>query len=166
MFYSIRHLTRFRYSSPVSESTMELRMQPRSEGLQRCLTFQLTVTPRTRVQSYRDYLGNAVHHFDVPSAHRHLMIIAEATVDVASAAVLPPRLETDAWRQLDAQLARGDFWEMVTPSQFAHWTELMGDFAAELSVPAAEEARLRDPLELVTELNSAVYGAIAYVPKI
>ena len=110
MFYSIRHLTRFRYSSPVSESTMELRMQPRSEGLQRCLTFQLTVTPLTRVQSYRDYLGNAVHHFDVPSAHRHLMIIAEATVDVASAAVLPPRLETDAWLQLDAQLARGDFW--------------------------------------------------------
>ena len=50
MFYSIRHLTRFRYSSPVSESTMELRMQPRSEGLQRCLTFQVTVTPRTRVQ--------------------------------------------------------------------------------------------------------------------
>jgi transglutaminase-like putative cysteine protease len=148
MFYSIRHLTRFRYSSPVSESTMELRMQPRSEGLQRCLTFQLTVTPRTRVQSYRDYLGNAVHHFDVPSAHRHLMIIAEATVDVASAAVLPPRLETDAWRQLDAQLAG-----------------LMEAFAAELSVPAAEEARLRDPLELVMELNSVVYDAIAYVPK-
>ena len=165
MFYSIRHLTRFRYSSPVSESTMELRMQPRSEGLQRCLTFQLTVTPRTRVQSYRDYLGNAVHHFDVPSAHRHLMIIAEATVDVASASVLPPRLEADAWRQLDAQLARGDFWEMVTPSQFAHWTGSMETFAAELSVPAAEEARLRDPLELVTELNSAVYDAIAYVPK-
>ena len=32
MFYSIRHVTRFRYSSPVMESVMELRMQPRSEG--------------------------------------------------------------------------------------------------------------------------------------
>jgi transglutaminase-like putative cysteine protease len=29
MFYSIRHLTRFRYSAPVSESIMELRMRPR-----------------------------------------------------------------------------------------------------------------------------------------
>ncbi|MGD0301328.1 MAG: transglutaminase family protein [Bryobacteraceae bacterium] len=165
MFYSIRHLTRFRYSSPVSESTMELRMQPRSEGLQRCLTFQVTVTPRTRVQHYRDYLGNAVHHFDVPSAHQHLTIIAEATVDVAPGEIIPPRLENDAWRQLDAQLASGDFWEMLTPSQFAHWTESMESFAAELSAPDARQARLRDPLELVLELNSAVFDAIAYVPK-
>ncbi len=27
-FYSIRHLTRFRYSQPVSESIMETRMHP------------------------------------------------------------------------------------------------------------------------------------------
>src|ERR1700674_3822750 len=54
---------------------------------------------------------------------------------------------------------------MGTPRQFAHWTGSMETFAAELSVPAAEEARLRDPLELVMELNSAVFGAIAYVPK-
>jgi len=128
MFYSIRHLTRFRYSSPVSESTMELRMQPRSEGLQRCLTFQVTVTPRTRVQTYRDYLGNDVHHFDVPSAHRHLMIIAESTVDVAPSPVLPPRLEKDAWQNLDAQLATGDFWEMLSHSQFVQWTEAMEGF--------------------------------------
>ena len=35
MFYSIRHLTRFRYTSPVSESLMEVRMHPRTEGEQR-----------------------------------------------------------------------------------------------------------------------------------
>ena len=57
MFYSIRHITRFRYTSPVRESIMELRMHPRSEGLQRCLSFQLTLTPRTQPHSYRDYLG-------------------------------------------------------------------------------------------------------------
>src|SRR5580704_9890846 len=148
MFYSIRHLTRFRYSSPVSESTMELRMQPRSEGLQRCLTFQVTVTPRTRVQTYRDYLGNAVHHFNVPSAHRHLMIVAEATVDVAPPPVMPPYLEKDAWGQLAALLASGDFWEMLTPSQFAQWTESMEPFAVELGAPDAAAARMRDPLEL------------------
>jgi transglutaminase-like putative cysteine protease len=66
MYYSIRHLTKFRYSEYVSESLMEARMQPRSDGPQRCLTFQLMVHPRARVQFYRDYLGNTVHHFDVP----------------------------------------------------------------------------------------------------
>src|SRR5260370_42620615 len=61
---------------------MELRMQPRSEGAQRCLSFQVTVTPRTRVQTYRDHLGNVVQHFFVPGLHRQLMIVAEAAVDV------------------------------------------------------------------------------------
>src|SRR6202050_1953977 len=165
MFYSIRHLTRFRYSSPVSESTIELRMQPRSEGLQRCLSFQVGVTPRTRVQSYRDYMGNIVHHFNVPSAHRHLMIVAEAMVDVAPGPPLPPRLEAGAWSQLDAQLAGDDFWEMSTPSQFAQWTELIEAFAKELGCADRAEARQRDPLELIVELNSAVHSAISYVPK-
>ena len=140
-------------------------MQPRSEGSQRCLTFQVTVTPRTRVHTYRDYLGNAVHHFDVPSAHRHLMIVAEATVDVAPPPSVPLGLGNDAWGQLDVQLAGGDFWEMLTPSQFSQWTDAMDMFATELSLPAAPEARLRDPFALLMQVNSAVYQAISYVPK-
>jgi len=32
MHYSIRHLTKFRYSAAISESVMEVRMQPRTEG--------------------------------------------------------------------------------------------------------------------------------------
>src|SRR5271165_3789220 len=82
MFYTIRHITKFRYSAPGSESIMELRMQPRTEGTQRCLNFQLSVLPRARVAWYRDYLSNTVHHFDVPGQHRQLVIVAEALVDV------------------------------------------------------------------------------------
>ncbi len=85
MYYSIRHVTKFRYSDPVSESLMEARMQPRSEGSQRCLSFQLMVQPKARVQFYRDYLGNTVHHFDVPGRHRQLSIVADALVDVQPA---------------------------------------------------------------------------------
>src|SRR6202007_1978981 len=66
MFYSIRHLTQFRYDSPVSESLMEMRMHPRTEGAQRCLSFQVSIDPRTQTNNYRDYLGNIIHHFDVP----------------------------------------------------------------------------------------------------
>jgi Transglutaminase-like enzymes, putative cysteine proteases len=60
MYYSIRHITKFRYSAAVSESLMEVRMHPRSEASQRCLTFQLSVSPRARVTSYRDYLANTI----------------------------------------------------------------------------------------------------------
>ena len=41
----IRHTTRFTYESPISESVMEARMQPRSEAAQRCIHFGLSTTP-------------------------------------------------------------------------------------------------------------------------
>jgi transglutaminase-like putative cysteine protease len=165
MFYSIRHLTKFRYSSSVSESIMELRMHPRSEGPQRCLNFQVDVRPRTRVHSYRDYLGNVVHHFDVPAAHRQLTIIAEAMVDVTPYPAAPPGMDGNGWEQLEERLANGDYWEMLASSQFAQYTPLMEEFAAEVGLPTAEEARRRDPIELLMDVNSAVYRSIAYVPK-
>ncbi len=165
MFYSIRHLTRFRYAAPVRESLMELRMHPRSEGAQRCLGFEVNVTPRARLQSYRDYLGNVVHHFDVPGPHRQLTITAEAMVDVEATPTLPPRLDGDAWRQLEADIAARDFWEMLAPSQFAQWGSAIEAFADELKLPAHGGTRERDPLELLLDLNSAIYNAIEYVPK-
>ena len=80
-FYSIRHLTRFRYSQPISESIMETRMHPRSDSAQHCLTFSLSVSPRCRVFSYRDHLGNNVQHFDIPGEHNQLVIVAESVVE-------------------------------------------------------------------------------------
>ena len=133
MFYSIRHLTQFRYDSAVSESLMEARMQPRTEGPQRCLSFQLSVDPRTMVFQYRDYLGNSVHHFDVPGKHIQLRLVAEALVEVQAAPELPKRLGADAWSQLDALVATGDYWEMLMPSQFAQPTAALLELCDELS---------------------------------
>src|SRR5580700_2529199 len=101
MFYTIRHLTRFRYDSPVRESLMEARMHPRTEASQRCLSFQLSVDPRARVNVYRDYLGNSVHHFDVPGKHTELAILAESLVEMEPAPELPEGQSADAWRELD-----------------------------------------------------------------
>ncbi|MCU1337125.1 MAG: Protein containing transglutaminase-like domain, putative cysteine protease [Bryobacterales bacterium] len=160
MFYSIRHLTRFRYKTPVSESLMELRMHPRTEGGQRCLTFQLFVEPRTRVYEYRDYLGNSVHHFDVPGHHRELKIVAEALVESEPMAELPNGLEPSAWDDLDAQAAAGDYREMLMPSQFASPSEALFSLIEPLGI-----RRRDDPLRFLRELNSAIYDWFEYVPK-
>src|SRR5271166_4531950 len=165
VYYSIRHLTKFRYSAHVSESLMEARMQPRSDGPQRCLTFQLMVHPQARVQSYRDYLGNTVHHFDVPGRHKQLSIIADALVDVQSPPALPASLGIAAWDELDQMVAAGDYIEMLMPSQFGQSSELLEQFAQEIGVDSRAKARERDPLQLVLDLNAALYSKIAYVPK-
>jgi transglutaminase-like putative cysteine protease len=165
MYYSIRHVTKFRYSAHVSESLMEARMQPRSDGPQRCLQFQLMVQPKARVQFYRDYLGNMVHHFDVPGRHKQLSITADALVDVQPPPALPPSLGENAWEELDEMIARGDYIEMLMPSQFGQSTELLEQFAHELGAGSREQARRSGPLEFVVNLSALLYSKIAYVPK-
>jgi transglutaminase-like putative cysteine protease len=160
MFYSIRHLTRFRYDSPVSESLMEVRMHPRTEAGQHCLSFQLSVNPRARVHLYRDYLGNSVHHFDVPGKHTELRILAEALVELEPPAEPPEGLGAKAWEELDHLVAAGDYWEMLMPGHFARPSEALHELIGELRVE-----RRGDPLSFLRELNSAIFSWFEYVPK-
>lgn len=156
-YYSIQHLTRFDYSHSVCETAMEIRMQPRGDGNQRCLTFSLSVSPRCRVFSYRDHLGNQVHHFDIPGDHRQLIIVAHALVEQQPLGPVPTLLGPDAWRELDRLVAEDDFWEMLLPSTFAVPTEALRALATEWNI-----ARRGDPLSLLLEITERVYSSFSY----
>ena len=160
MYYSIRHLTKFLYSNPVSESMMETRMHPRSDQNQRCLTFHLSVSPRCRVFSYRDHLANQVHHFDIPGQHGQLVIVAESLVEVAPAPQIPAFLAPDAWAELDSMIEKGDYWEMLFPSEFAAPTPALDALANDLDVQ-----RRDDPLMVLHQLNEQIYKYFDYKPK-
>jgi transglutaminase-like putative cysteine protease len=159
-FYSIRHLTRFRYEQPVSESIMETRMHPRSDSNQHCLTFSLSVSPRCRVFTYRDHLGNNVQHFDIPGEHTQLVIVAESVVEQQVLPDVPAFLSPDAWGALDDMVAAGDYWEMLLPSQFVVETPALAKLAAQMGV-----TRRDDPLMLVQELNQRLFDYFEYVPR-
>ena len=160
MYYSIRHLTKFLYSNPVSESMMETRMHPRSDQNQRCLTFHLSVSPRCRVFSYRDHLANQIHHFDIPGQHGQLVIVAESLVEVQPALQIPAFLAPDAWSELDNMIEQGDYWEMLLPSEFCAATPSLEALAEELDV-----RRRDDPLMVLQQLNEQLYNHFGYVPK-
>jgi transglutaminase-like putative cysteine protease len=160
MYYSIRHLTKFQYSEQVSESMMETRMHPRSDHNQRCLTFHLSVSPRCRVFSYRDHLGNNVHHFDIPGQHGQLVIVAESLVEVQPAMQVPRFLAPQAWDDLDAQVEQGDYWEMLLPSEFTGPTDSLEELARKFDV-----RRRDDPLLVLHQLNQQMYEYFDYVPK-
>ena len=159
-FYSVRHLTKFVYSHPISESVMETRMHPRSDSNQRCLTFSLSVSPRCRVFSYRDHLGNQVQHFNIPGEHSQLVIIAESLVEQQPLADVPHFLAPSAWAELDELVSDGDYWEMLLPSEFAKPTPVLQALAARLNV-----TRRDDPLMLVREINQALFDYFEYVSR-
>ena len=160
MFYTVRHLTRFRYASAVSESVMETRMHPRTDGNQRCLNFHLSVSPRCRIFSYRDHLGSHIHHFDIPIPHEQLVIVAESLVEVQPAPEIPARMSTEAWEELDALTRSEDCWELLFPSEFVTSTPLLEELRRELNV-----CRRDDPLTVLRQLNEDLYRAIEYVPR-
>lgn len=164
MFYYIRHITRYVYSSPITESITEVRMQPRNEGYQRCLKFELSTQPRARVNGYRDYAANIVHHFDIPGRHSQLKITAESTVEISQPAPLPDVLpfaaSGDAWKALDTFSNSSEHWDYLTPSTFTVHTELLDALIHELNIE-----RAGDPLRLLRKINTAIYEKFDYAPQ-
>lgn len=157
MLYTIHHVTKFRYSAPISESMMEVRIQPRSEGAQRCLNFRLSTNPKAHILSYRGELGNTVHHFDVPNRHTQLFITAEAFVEMQEQPALPDALLPAAWAELDALTADDEYWDMLMPSHFAQPSDLLHELAQELHLE-----RRADPLTVLRDLNAAIYHSFDY----
>jgi transglutaminase-like putative cysteine protease len=159
MAYSVRHITKFCYEPGVRESMMEVRMQPRTDFRQRCLSFSLNVDPRANVMIYRDFYGNTVHNFDIPERHEAIEVAAQAIVDVLPTRE-PASTDVGDWDELDRRVAETDYWEMMVPSHFTTPTPLLEDLAQELDL-----RRRGNPLELLRELNARLYEKFDYAPN-
>ena len=167
MIYSVVHTTTFTYQPAVRESVMEVRLQPRSDGAQHCLTFELEVSPAANIMQYRDFMGTTVHHFDIAGKHSQVKVTARSSVEVQPVAP-PSSADAGSWDDLDRAISapaanpatNEDCWEMVLPSQFAKSSLHLEALAADL------RCQRRDtPLQLLTELNQSIYESFAYVPN-
>jgi transglutaminase-like putative cysteine protease len=87
-------------------------------------------------------------------------MISESLVEHQPLSDIPSFLAPDAWQELDALVAEGDYWEMLLPSEFAEPTPALLDLAKKLNV-----VRRDDPLMLLHELNRRLYDYFIYVPR-
>ena len=160
MQYRVRHLTRFAYTAPVSESVMEVRMQPLDLDRQRSLRFAITTNHRARVFAYHDHFGNAVHYFDVPGHHTRLDISVESSVDVMAPDALPVALPDSAWGAVDALCEAPEHMDWLLPSPFARSTPALEQFALAIGL-----GRRRDPLTTLRALNRTIWEQFSYEPR-
>jgi transglutaminase-like putative cysteine protease len=77
----IVHSTRYRYTGPIAETVMEVRLQPMDGNGQRCLDFRLELSHGVRPRAYRDGYGNHVHYFNLVRPHSGLSVISRSTVE-------------------------------------------------------------------------------------
>lgn len=138
---------------------MEVRTQPRSEGNQRCLSFELNVKPAATIMQYRDFLGNTVHHFDIAASHTELTVKAQSLVEVLPVPA-PGATQSGSWRDLDALVMTDGYYEMLLPSAYARPTALLEDLANELKVERRET-----PLEVLINISAGIHRAFEYAPN-
>jgi transglutaminase-like putative cysteine protease len=81
MLLRICHTTRFEYQMPAYDSHNEVRMKPLDSVSQRCVEFELEITPGTSVVEYNDYYGNRVHGFSIHEPHPGLIVAAKSIVE-------------------------------------------------------------------------------------
>jgi transglutaminase-like putative cysteine protease len=116
--YHLVHVTQFSYDMPVSESYNEVRLRPMEDDRQSCISFRLVTSPSSRGLSYRDALGNWVHHFNVLAEHRHLKVEAESVVlahDVAASA--PSTMSLANFDALGADWQE-DYFDFLAPTAY------------------------------------------------
>jgi len=81
MKVEIVHSTRYRYSGPIAETVMELRLRPMDGNGQSCLEFELDVSSGIEPRTYRDGYGNIVHYFNLVRPHVRLSVTSRSVVE-------------------------------------------------------------------------------------
>ena len=158
MYYSIRHITRFRYDMPVRESVMELRMQPRSEGPQALRSFQIITNPRAQLYAYTDHFGNAVYHFNVLRQHTELRIETQATVEMTGWRDPPEAADALEWSRYNNFNLPAEQYDLLEPSKFAHMSQALHEFVDGKALAKPQG----DTLTALRVLNKTIHDAFDY----
>ena len=81
MRLEIVHATRYRYSGPIAETVMEVRLRPMDGNGQRCREFHLEISSGIKPGTYRDGYGNDVHYFNLVRPHTSLSVTSRSVVE-------------------------------------------------------------------------------------
>jgi transglutaminase-like putative cysteine protease len=92
MLLDVEHRFAFEYDTYISESFIELRVQPKTTGEQTVSSFVLSVGPPARVYRYLDWNDNITHHFTITRFHDRIEVSSRSLVSTHPAAPLPASL--------------------------------------------------------------------------
>jgi len=144
--YKLAHVTLFSYDGTVSESYNELRLRPRHDESQSCLSFRLTTVPFSKPAAHLDYFNNWVHQFHILPEHKELRVESEAIVLVHPQ--LPFVVRTLPLAELDAMqdTLADEYFDWMEPSQYCPRLPALAEILSEaLSARIIREAVEENP---------------------
>jgi transglutaminase-like putative cysteine protease len=129
MILEVEHRLDFQYGGYISESFLELRVQPKTSAHQTVHAFSLAVGPPARVHRYADWNENFVHHFNITRYHDRIEAVSRSLVTTHPAA---PGLAEVGGAPGDLPYHLRDFLQFGGP---VVRTPAMEEFRNRLSVP-------------------------------
>jgi transglutaminase-like putative cysteine protease len=81
MLVEISHQNMFEYAEPVSETHLEFRMTPLTDGRQHLLLHRTRVAPQRRVRDYVDVWGNTVSYLNLLEPLTRLVVSCDSVVE-------------------------------------------------------------------------------------
>ena len=92
--YTVEHVMRFDYETPVQASVMTLFLCPLRERAQTVHEFSLRTEPEGRLFEFTDPFGNTGHFLDRPRPHARFEVRSRSRVEVGPLGAAPERART------------------------------------------------------------------------
>jgi transglutaminase-like putative cysteine protease len=162
LIYDVRHLTRYRYESPVAANTCTLRLLLRSIDGQSVIENRIDVAPRPDDWNERtDIFGNRVVRMRIEAPHRELAITSHARVEAHRLAPPAPGL-TPAWEMVASDAAASASLAADSPAFALYASRLVGIFEAATDYARESFPARRPTYEAALELNARIRADFAY----
>ena len=164
MNYRVRHSTRYTYSQPVAIAHNEVRLTPRSGGVQHARRTQLAIDPPPSVLSqHQDFFGNTIHFFTLQAPHHEMTVTAVSDVSLRSEGPPAPE-DTPPWDEVRAALPQDlsptglDAYQFVFESPFVRWDDATVEYATPSFPPG------RPLLAAALDLTRRIHTDFKYEP--
>lgn len=156
--FSVRHRTRYRYSSPASLCYNQAHLTPRSTERQRVLSSEVVIEPRPDDRSHRvDQYGNGVDYFTIERPHDGLVVTSTCELAVAPYDISPAAERS--WESTrDATVGSPEVRELLLESPLVPISDALAAYAASSFPPG------RSVLDAVRDLTSRIHHDFTFLP--
>ena len=124
--YSIKHITRYTYTSPVIDSANQILLYPIQDEHQDVKRHELEISESPSIEIFDDYYGNRVGIFTILRPHGELRIQSE--MDVSTNEVTLPMDNVpvkEQWENLERMREEFPYMDFLTPEIFSASEELI-----------------------------------------
>ena len=164
MKMSVHHVTRYRYSEPVTLAHHIAHLTPRSDNGQVLINRALDVTPAAAVRRERtDAFGNRATYFSIEEPHLELTVDVACEVDVPLPSN-PPLHFTRGWESVRDQVRAGRLADTLEAFSYTFDSPFVAASAALRAYAAPSFGPGRPVLDAVMDLTRRIHDDFIYDP--